>query len=196
MINSLSDKLYGIADHLERDSRLNIGDLLLRIKIPGMPTKEQALKTLQEFLQSKGPSAKKILEKVVEGIAPEIVQAMDTGGILKKIKSLGGLANPKVILSVLVLMGAFNITNAQEFSQKVQTEVRDTSQTKTDTTELKLMKILFPEDSQLIDQGRYIPPSDAMLKAYKDALSKNIPIKNKIDMRDYLKKWKTQHKDW
>ena len=105
-----------VSDQLEKQAGINT--FIHRI-FPRLPSKEEALKNLRGLDKNK---LKNLIENVsgVLRSGPEGVSALDLGSIIKSIKTLG---DPKIILSIIALMGAFNTTDAGIFSRLLGKEM-------------------------------------------------------------------------
>jgi hypothetical protein len=84
-------------------------------KIPGLPSKEQALKTVGEFLKKNSQKFDQIVKDINEHLdmlsTVELHNkyAFDMKGLMRSVRTL---ADPKVILAIIALMGMFQTADA------------------------------------------------------------------------------------
>lgn len=152
-------------------------------KIPGLklPKKQQAIDTLKKFISEKGPDAQSTIDKIVNTISKSInnksASIEVTAGFMDTLKSLKGLANPQVIFAIIALMGAMNTTNAETLIDELKNETVDK---KMDPDMVSVLKIISPD---FVEGGRYIPPSDFLMQAYKYGKSIGMKIETQLDLK-------------
>lgn len=86
----------------------------LLTRIPGLPTKDQALKTVTEFLKKSPEKFEKVVDELLEIMKDVPISglgrtAFDIKGLMRGIKTV---TDPKVILAIIALMGAFQTADA------------------------------------------------------------------------------------
>ena len=95
----------------------------LLARIPGLPSKQEALKTVGEFLQrapAKFEGAVKEIFSILQSAGREqfnLRAALDMHSFLRGVKTV---TNPKVILAIIALMGIFQTADAGEISKQIQ----------------------------------------------------------------------------
>jgi len=123
-------ELDKIADQLDKEASIASFFKSLISKIPGFPSPEQAAETLKAYKNKS--EFKQIVEGVFDTIlsaqtipktASSEVTAIDVGFLFKNLKKL---ADPKIIMSIIVLAGVFGSANANDFIKSVNTS--DTQQ--------------------------------------------------------------------
>ena len=120
----MDSRMTSVQDYIRKlayatDKEAGLKDFLKRVimKIPGLPSKEEALKTVQDFKEKNPSKFEKVVKEVgeqLEGVPVGGKQAFD---VKRFVKNFRGLADPKVIMSVVVLMGVFNTADAGIFSK-------------------------------------------------------------------------------
>jgi len=93
-------------------------------KIPGLPTKDQALKTVSEFLKKSPEKFDKIVDELLEVMKDVPISglgrtAFDIKSLMRGIKTV---TDPKVILAIIALMGMFQTADAGALRDAIQRE--------------------------------------------------------------------------
>lgn len=79
-------------------------------KIPGLPSKEEALKTVSDFCRKDPQKFNKVVEELNSALGSTSGKtAFDIRGLIRNIKTI---TDPKIILSIIALMGAFQTSDA------------------------------------------------------------------------------------
>ena len=91
-------------------------------KIPGLPTKDQALKTVAEFLKKSPEKFDKIVDELLEVMKDVPISglgrtAFDIKSLMRGIKTV---TDPKVILAIIALMGAFQTADAGALMDRIR----------------------------------------------------------------------------
>ena len=107
----------------------------IRKMIPGLPSKEEALKTVSEFIKKEPQKFDKLTKEIGDSInTPGQKTAFDIKGLTRNLKSL---ADPKVIMAIITLMGAFNTADAGKLRDRINKDHKQQEQIQVKPQEAK-----------------------------------------------------------
>jgi len=89
-------------------------------KIPGLPTKEQALKTVGEFLKKSPKDFEKGVDEIInvmKSIPMTGLTAFDIKGLTRNLKII---TNPQIVLAIIALMAMFQTADAGVLRDKIR----------------------------------------------------------------------------
>lgn len=145
-----------------------IKDWLKKImtKIPGLPSKEQALKTVAPLVEKDPKKFERAVDEIFKALqgVPLVglgKTAFDVRGLIRNLKVL---TDPKAILAIIALMGAFQTTEAGPLISLVKNIRGKVIERKTEREHL--IKELFNGTHPIVDQ--IISRNPGKVKGYRD----------------------------
>jgi hypothetical protein len=114
----MKQSISGLIRSVAMDTReAGITDFIKRM-IPGLPSKKEALKTVSDFMAKDPKKFDKLTEEIGNSIDTpgDTKTAFDIKSLTRNLKSL---ADPKVIMALITLMGAFNTVDAGKLRDRI-----------------------------------------------------------------------------
>jgi hypothetical protein len=108
-------------------------------KIPGLPSKEEALKIVLDFAQTSPGKLEVAINEIAGALGGNSMvrqasnkEAFNLQGLMRGVKTI---TNPKVILAIIALMGVFQTADAGKFKDAIQKERLEWQALKQDTAD-------------------------------------------------------------